>query len=428
MKEILAVPYHYLNEVGLKESVFFSYLILKNNLDEANIPSFVVNKSQIKEKGEINFLTAADITAAIDALFNIGFVFIHKKFGKKTKEISLNVMNVLLFEFFGMEKYKSMLIEYDTNRYSGKYIPYDYLNTDGFKIPDFPSMFGKGGYINIGENSEHTPEIIIEIIKSVYRFDVRNIDKHISGNSFIPFDDGEDFPVNIESMFMYGFSNLMNGVKIPYYEAVNSGCDFQIGDDFVVKKDEESNSEPEIPSLKDLARNNVMKYYEYMQISATMKKVIMEWNARDFVSYLYCGLAKIGEEEGNFIFPDFKRDTARIKKLMDKYGNKRLNKVIYNMVKRKDEMVEFCKLKDFNPSLATLSVDWIFEKMLTFVHHIEHEDSITELRKQIAENNSVEDDKDDSEKENLKNETDGSNLGNKLNELRNTFNQNKEKK
>ena len=84
------------------------------------------------------------------------------------------------------------------------------------------------------------------------------------------------------------------------------------------------------------------------------------------------------------------------------------------MVKNTDEMIEFCKFKNFKPTPSILSVDWMFDKMLDFVSYVDKEKAQRDLMQMLSSTAGNDLKKEDNDV--------------KLKELRETFNKNKETK
>lgn len=407
MKDIFAIPYQYINDIGLRESALLLYFI-KQLSGQKTIPGRVlINKKQMCSDGLIKFVEESYIDSAIDKLYNFGFIHFHRKSGRKTRIISISIVNIVFYELFGRDQYLANLNEYETKKYCGKIIPYEIIDSVASSKPEYQSMTSRGFYISYA--NELTK--ILEQVKNMYLFDIQKIDKMIdAGGNFIPSEKKpNNIPANVCSLFAVG--SLAIEKKYPLYECISYGSKMKVDLSNSMAECSEEDSEP---TIKELARNDYNKYCEYLNIGTTMKKPILEWNSKDFVSYIYCGLAKLNEKDGDFVFPDFARDCTRMKKLMDKYGNKRLNRVIYLMVKNTDEMVEFCRFKDFKPTPSILSVDWMFDKMLDFASYIDKEKAQRDLMQMLNSTTSGDLKKEDNDV--------------KLKELRETFNKNKETK
>jgi hypothetical protein len=384
MNDLFTCPYYYLNDVGLKECVLLQYFFEEIKECTGNIASFVLNKSEICERSRIKFLSQDEVQSGIDNLFKFGFIFFHKKSGKKTRKFSLNIMNIILYELLGKQEYEARLSELDTKKYCGFIIPFDSLKLTDIKIQERRSMTERKKYINF----ENGDEAVFNDICAVYRFNVRKTSKHMDGDKFIPGVDGKEFPSNVESMFAFAKDS-------PFFKADEKYRIISIGgvlEGVVDEPDEDesnsgsssesnSQSEPEV-SGRELARNDLMKYYSYMKISIAMKKPIIQWTARDFVAYLYCGIAKLQENRGNFLFPNFAKECTQMKRIMEKWGNKRLNKIIYCMVKKTDAMIEYCGFKDFHLSFNVLNVDWMMERIWDFVQEDEANAQMKKLTEQ----------------------------------------------
>jgi hypothetical protein len=408
MKEIFSIPYQYINDIGFRESALLLYFMRKISREGGLPGKVLINKKNMCSDYFINFIEESYLDTAIEKLYNFGMVHFHRKAGRKTRIISISVINIIMYELLGRDKYLSVLEEYETKKCCGKIVPYEVIDSLSFAIPEHQSMTSKNYYIDYCSGVDE----VIKLVKNMYLFDLTKIQKYIDdGGNYVPKEEKhKNNPVNVFSFFQIG-NDVLNFGR-PVYNAIMYGAanvKINLGSDNDYSEDD--NTEP---TLKELARNNYEKYCEYLGIGLTMKKPILDWNSKDFVSYIYCGLAKLNEKDGDFVFPDFAKDCTRMKKLMDKYGNKRLNRVIYLMVKNTNEMIEFCRFKDFKPTPSILSVDWMFDKMLDFASYMDKEKAQKDLMSII--NTSV--------NGNLKKEDDGV----KLKELRETFNKNKETK
>lgn len=418
MIDIFAIPYQYIKDVGLGESAMLLYLMKMVSSSKTIVGQHLINKKQMREDDCINFIQDSMFDSFIEKLYDFGFVHFYRKSGRKTRTISVSVVNIIMYELLGKEQYLLNLTEYETKRLCGKVIPFSLIDSLNFDFPEYKSMTSKNFYVSYDSSIDE----VVKQVKNVYLFDIQKIDKFIDdGGNFIPKEDGgKTAPVNQCSFFMLGHNSLIfNG---PLYHNLLYGGKITINANIEQEDIQDDDCEP---TLKELARNNYNKFCEYMCIGQTMKKPILEWNSKDFVSYIYCGLAKLRENEGDFVFPDFSKDCTRMKKLMDKYGNKRLNKVIYMMVKNTEDMAEYCRFVNFKPTPSILSVDWMFDKMLDYVSHVESENAQASLS-QILQNNVVKNDnvKPVEQVIDLKNEDNCV----KLKELRETFNKDKETK
>lgn len=409
MKEIFSIPYQYINDIGLRESALLLYFIKKISAEGGLPGRVVINKKSMCSDSFIKFIEESYLDTAIEKLYSFGMIHFHRKSGRKTRIVSVSIVNIIMYELLGKDKYLANLEEYETRKCCGKIIPYNVIDSLDFSIPEYQSMTSRNYYVTYASGADE----VIKLIKNMYLFDLTKIQKYIDdGGNYIPKEEKhKNCPVNVFSFFQIGNNVLKFGR--PIYDAIKYGA---AGVEVTIsKEDEEIDTEDNEPTLKELARNSYEKYCEYLGIGATMRKPILDWNSKDFVSYIYCGLAKLNEKDGDFVFPDFAKDCTRMKKLMDKYGNKRLNRVIYLMVKNTDEMIEFCRFKDFKPTPSILSVDWMFDKMLDFASYIDKEKAQKDLLEIMNSSHNGED---------LKKEDDGV----KLKELRETFNKNKETK
>lgn len=413
MKEVFAIPYQYIGDIGFKECAMLLYLISKVNEDVSIPGKYLINKKQMCSDRIVNFIHEADIDSCIEKLYGFGFVHFHKRSGKKTRTVSISVVNIIMYELLGRDQYLSSLEEYDTKRFCGKIIPYSVIDSLSFSFPEYKSMTSKNFYVSYCAGVEE----VVRQVKNMYMFDIQKIDRYIDdGGNFISKEEKhKNNPANVCSLFMVGHSSLVFEEQL--YHIFLHGGKINVRGNIEKKDDDENIVEP---TLKELARNSYEKFCEYLQIGQTMRKPILDWTSKDFVSYLYCGLAKLNEGSGDFVFPDFARDCTRMKRLMDKYGNKRLNKVIYLMVKDTDNMIEYCRFRDFRPSPSILSVDWVFDKMLDYVSYVEKETAHNELSNMLSKQGPVAQKQD----EHLKKEDSDV----RLKELRETFNKNKETK
>lgn len=408
MKDIFAIPYQYINDIGLRESALLLYFMKKISSSHTLPGRVLINKKSMCSDGLINFVEESYIDTAIEKLYNFGILHFHRKSGRKTRIISISVINIIMYELLGKDKYMASLEEYETKKCCGKIVPYSIIDSLSFSIPEYQSMTSRNYYINYNSGIKE----VINLVKNMYLFDITKIQKYVDaeGNYLPKEEKNKNNPVNVFSFFHMGIDTLVFGK--PVYEAIKYGStNVKINVEKEVSIDDEEDNEP---TLKELARNNYEKYCEYLGIGSTMKKPLLDWNSKDFVSYIYCGLAKLNEKDGDFVFPDFARDCTRMKKLMDKYGNKRLNRVIYLMVKNTDEMIEFCKFKNFKPTPSILSVDWMFDKMLDFVSYVDKEKAQRDLMQILSSTTGNDLKKEDNDV--------------KLKELRETFNKNKETK
>ena len=419
MSRVFAIPYQYINDIGIYESAMLLYLIKKVCEFDGLFGKYLINKRGIREDYMSKFIPEKEIDRTILKLYDFGFLFFNIKSGKRTRTISISVFNIILYELSGKEQYLSSLSEYNDNRIQGKIITYDALCSMKLSIPDFISMTSKNFYINYEDGIDS----ITKQLKSLYFINMDKIEKddlvgEIAINDIY---DENNKSIRQTMLLSNGFVKICD--KPLYREFFDKGKIFVLkhgSDD--CSENSNSNSNRNI-TLKDEARNNYSKFCEYLKIGQTMRKPICEWNARDFVSYIYCGLAKMNEDSGDFIFPDFSRDCARMKRLMDKYGNKRLNRIIFLMVKNTDDMVSFCGFKNFKPSPSILSVDWIFDKMISYSNYVDNKNSYKALEESIA-NKENEDIGNNNLDEDLKKD----NCDVKLMELRKVFNKDKETK
>lgn len=414
MKDVFAIPFQYIKDIGLDGSAMLLYLIGIVSRDKSIPGKYLVNKKQMKENDLINFIHDSEFDNLIDRLYDFGFVHFHRKAGKKTRTVSISVVNIIMYELLGKEQYVMNLAEYETKKFCGKIIPYSVIDSLSFSFPEYKSMTSKNFYVSYCAGIEE----VVRQVKNMYVFDIQKIDRYIDdGGNFISKEEKhKNNPANVCSLFMVGHGSLVFGEQL-YHIFLHGG---KISTSMEQEKEDDVEDSQE-PTLKELARNSYEKFCEYLQIGQTMRKPILDWTARDFVSYIYCGLAKMNEESGDFVFPDFAKDCTRMRRLMDKYGNKRLNRVIYLMVKNTDEMVEFCRFKDFRPSPSILSVDWMFDKMLGYASYVDKEKASKELSEILIKNT---DTQDNGKEEPLKKQEDDV----KLKELREFFNKNKETK
>lgn len=413
MIDIFALPYQYIVDIGLGESAMLLYLVKMVSSSDKIVGQYLINKKQMRENNLINFIEENNFDTLVDKLYNFGFIHFHRKANRKTRSVSVSVVNMIMYELLGKEQYLLNLEDYETKKMCGRIIPYNSIDSLSFNFPEYKSMTSKNYYISYSCDIKD----VIEQIKNMYFVNIQKIKDNVVDGKFVPpKKNSSNLPVNVYSFFMNG--NKTIEANLPLYYGFLYGMDIKINTDIDVG---DVDNEEDEPTLKELARNDYGKFCEYLCIGQTMKKPILSWNSKDFVSYIYCGLAKLRENDGDFVFPDFSKDCARMKKLMDKYGNKRLNKVIYTMVKNTDDMAEYCKFNNFKPTPSILSVDWMFDKMLDYVSHIENERISDSLSQVIQQNTKI----DNSIKEDSLKKEDNSV---KLNELRETFNKNKETK
>lgn len=406
MKHII-LPCNYLSSIGLKETFFLSYLVDTVPKCNSTLAFFQVNKKEILEKKIMDCLKSEEITSIIDKLFDYGFVFKCRKNGRITKKITLNYVNMAFFDMVGEEKYLSILKDYEDNHYIGKYIELkdvEYVNDNEFGYPLLEKYFSN---TVIERKSD---------INAIYSFNIKKVFSHIKDGEFVPNNDSFDTIANIESMFIQGETSPFMLEKIPFGYGLRVGYKKFSWKELSINVEDESDSDVYVDE-KTAARNDLMAYYKYLRISDTMHKPIVEWTVRDFIAYLYCGMAKQREDVGNFIFPDFKKDAYKFKVLIDKYGKKSLNKLIYYSYKHTREISEYCRIKDFNPTVSTFFVDWIVKKVFDFIDHYENNMQYDKLSKALAESSKSEKKEEVTIEKNIDN--------GKLMSLRKEFNENK---
>ena len=403
---IINLPCNYVVSIGLKETVFLSYLIDTISKFNSTLPFFQVNKKDILSKSWMNCIKQEEISGIIDKLFSFGLVFKCRKSGKITRKITLNVINMAFYEMFGEEKYIASLKDFENKKYIGKYISRSDIENSTDIDFAYPII------------NKYIANDLIErkkCLEAIYDFDISKTSSHIKDGKFIYKKDTDGELANIESMFLIPLSSQFFKDDSVYGINLISGIDKFVLDDLPIESDE-SDSDEEV-SEKDLARNDLIAYYRYLRIGDTLKKPIINWTVRDFIAYLYCGMAKQKELVGGFIFPDFKKDAYKFKLLMNKYGNKNLNRLIYYAYKHTNEISDHCRIKNFNPTVSTFFVDWIVKKIFEFIEYYENNAQYDRLSKIL---NSQNQDKIKSEQK-LEKENDDV----KLNMLRKEFNENK---
>ena len=416
MNKVFAIPYHYIKTIGFNESAVLLYLINGISNLKCNIAHLSVKKSDIDGNSEINFITYTDFSKAIDSLYDMGFIF--RKIGKrKSSDVYPCVMNIILFELFGEKRYKSLLCKYD-GELSGFYIDPSSISMEELSFPDYPSMTSKGYYVNYADGIES----VYRDIMSVYSLDIDKVEERISNGKISAWDGVSSGLKNIYSLF---FLKGFNTYYISLYNLISRGgeIDFKREGD-IVKIDNSnscstsSNSSSEAVDLKDLARDNLSSYYQYMRIKDVLKKPISGWTSKDFVIYMYCGMAKSREGIGDFVFPNYGKDCSKISVAVERYGKKRIQKIIHTMVSDSDGMIDFCGFSDFRPSMSVLMTDWMMDKIIYYIDEKAKNNAVNSLSESL---NMVEHKKEDND---LRKPTTGA----KLEELRDMFNKDKETK
>lgn len=413
MKNNLVLPYYYINELGINASLMLDFIIKEAKNYDGNIAQLLINKSKICEKSVIKFIQPKSFDAGIDLLHNLGFLVKGKKDGRMTKTVFINLMNISLFELMERSDYEAFLEDFENEKYFGKVITIDRISEDSLRLPDFDSFLAEAGYLNFyaGREASSIKPILDQII-TIYNFDMDSFYKNVA-----PQEDGRDafFPSEMEKKDTFNFEVFLmqgaSGVRCEgYFGEVlcDGGVVLSKNDNLIVV--EESNSEVrEKSSLKEEAKNNLEKFYEYMKISETMRKPIEEWSAKDFVSYFYCGMAYKNNGKGDFVFPNFGKCCSQMNTAIKVYGKKMLNKVIYSLIKNTDDLRSFCGGKEIYLSMSIFSVDWLMVKICDYVEKKEQDDQYKNLTRKISSGN-------------LDNRLEKTNNGDRLKELRQQFN------
>lgn len=393
---MFSCPLYYLNHVGVYESIVLKYLM--NSSNKNNIARFIINKSDIQKINDLKPLSNKDnLSKAMDRLFNMGFVFYHLKSGKKKRTFSICAMNIVLFEVFGFEKYMSMLTDYQDRKYIGKFIPYSYIESepDDLKF-GCPTIFDKYKYV--------VKYDIKKVIKSIYGFNFSRFKRMSIGERYVSESDLNFF--TIDNILLFGKPMIQN-FEEAIYDSIFSGF---IKKENIIEDEESNSDEPEYEDPREKARNDLQEYYSYMKIREVMKKPIADWTPKDFVSYIYCGMAK-DNGVGDFVFPDFAKDSASMRRAMEKYGNRRLSKIINALVKNKYDIMREYNIKEIRLGTSILFVDWIIDKVILFIEKNEEQKVIGNLTEKIINHQ--------------KKQAECQLSDNKLDELRKNFNKEK---
>lgn len=405
MKKII-LPTNYIESIGLKETFFLSFLIDTMPKCNSFLPVFQVTTKNITSENYMRTFKIAETKEIISKLYDFGFVFKVKKSNKITKSITVNVMNMIAFDCLGVEKYVCYLKDIETNKYVGKYIGFD--SVDEFTTVEEFSFDFLNSYVR--------RENIKDDFRSICSFNIKKASKQIKDNEFIPKE--SELKINIESCFLQNINSPFISKEVSYGEILRSGAKGFALPEFE-DEDTDSDSSSTFETEKDKARNDLNSYYKYLKIGETMKKPVLEWTPRDFIAYIYCGMAKMREEFGDFIFPDFSKDAYRIKILMSMYGNKRLQKLIYYSYKMPERIEYSCRIKNFKPTISTFFIEWQVVKIFEFIEDYENNKEYDALAKKLREAKQVKREEVELEK---------SPSPDKLLSLRDRFNTNKQEK
>ena len=115
------------------------------------------------------------------------------------------------------------------------------------------------------------------------------------------------------------------------------------------------------PSLRAEASEDYKKYCLYLQSAELMKKKTEDWVAKDFIVYIYCGMARWSQPP--FAIPDFPKECTQIKRVMTTMGNKRLRDVIFFFVRNYPDIVKVWNMRDYTISVPTFCTGWKLEKL-----------------------------------------------------------------
>ena len=85
MKDIFAIPYQYINDIGLRESALLLYFMKKISSSHTLPGRVLINKKSMCSDGLINFVEESYIDTAIEKLYNFGILHFHRKSGRKTR-------------------------------------------------------------------------------------------------------------------------------------------------------------------------------------------------------------------------------------------------------------------------------------------------------------------------------------------------------
>ncbi|MBR2105897.1 MAG: hypothetical protein IJ937_01370, partial [Treponema sp.] len=107
----------------------------------------VINKKSMCSDSFIKFIEESYLDTAIEKLYSFGMIHFHRKSGRKTRIVSVSIVNIIMYELLGKDKYLANLEEYETRKCCGKIIPYNVIDSLDFSIPEYQSMTSRNYYV-----------------------------------------------------------------------------------------------------------------------------------------------------------------------------------------------------------------------------------------------------------------------------------------
>ncbi|MCK9279254.1 MAG: hypothetical protein M0P71_01310 [Melioribacteraceae bacterium] len=399
------------NSIGF-EATFLLTEMINSNINMLEIRGSKWTKAQLSSlnNSKIGFLSDEQIKVGLDNLYKKGFVIRLLRSGKKTSIYSVNILNLMLFEILH-EKYFDIITPVTGKTYEANLVDVDLFESI-VKTSDIKELKAStiGDIPLYSMNKIQSKKFIKEIIYSIYKIDVNNLNKYViesNGEFIIDFSKSKlledktpkyisslilpcDITALIDNLKIIQFSHLYNGI----YEINNLGkikissklIPYGKQQDIIEEEVEEVEevetvTELKEESLKEMARTNYESFCKYMKISTSMKKPIREWTSRDFVSYFYCGMAKLTmlkNKEENIIedikFPNFIKDCSIMKKNIERYGNKKLSEMIKTLILDYENIKYKYKIKDLNIHIGIFGIEWIvsrIESYMKYKHELE---------------------------------------------------------
>lgn len=149
----------------------------------------------------------------------------------------------------------------------------------------------------------------------------------------------------------------------------------------------EEKKEEQKPSLRMEASEDYKKFCLYLQSGELLKKKTEEWVAKDFIVYIYCGMARWSQPP--FPIPDFPKECTQIKRVMTSLGNKKLREIIFFLVKNYPDITQTWATRDYTISVPTFCTGWKLEKLARMLDaekkHMDESKTLKDFKRSEAE-------------------------------------------
>jgi hypothetical protein len=326
----------------------------------------------VLDNSRLRMFSVDQIRKSVTSLYIKGLLVRRTSGLKATVDYSPNVLNLMILSMMGAEQMSRCLESIRGSGWEGHYCKADVIKEMSLVSPVMSSPFMPSTATPMTQHS------LSELVSMIYAFDIRKLDeKCFDGHLLLP--DRSNSPLHTSTMLMNDIG-VMDNVRMAGHGDIFSMCHGVLGAGRIpvagimsvcITIDVKPEPGPKLelrqeePKAEDRFTDYV-SYCKYMRVSDTMKKPTEEWTCRDFVIYYYCGISKLKEKD--YTVPNFARDCVCMQKVMKRYDNERLRKVIHCMITRNTEIGNEKRIKDFSSlTMSTLSVDWIMEKVCEFM-------------------------------------------------------------